>query len=194
MTRLALALIASPALTGPAFAEMPDRVISGEMDGAHKLAGQPLAAGGKSTQPICTNAPLSVTESPRAEGRAFNMGVLFPVSTHNHAFCDWLAAGGIEPGYSSDGETKGRIGTDAAVIANSMTGGFEDEKGDIRPAPDFSIFFREIATSSIYSHAIWHLIHRASSDCWVRVMVSPPMIGIIGFLEEYEHGHKKEAA
>lgn len=44
MTRLALTLIASPALTGPVFAEMLDRVISGEMDEVHKLAGQPLAA------------------------------------------------------------------------------------------------------------------------------------------------------
>ena len=29
------------------------------------------------------------------------------------------------------------VGADAEVIANSMTGFFEFEKGDIRPAPDF---------------------------------------------------------
>ena len=49
------------------------------------------------------------------------------------------------------------VGADAAVIANSMTGTFEFEKGDKRPAPDFNIFFRNYATYPFYSDAIWYL-------------------------------------
>ena len=49
------------------------------------------------------------------------------------------------------------VGADAAVIANSMTGTFEFEKGDKRPAPDFNVFFRNYATYPFYSDAIWYL-------------------------------------
>ncbi len=49
------------------------------------------------------------------------------------------------------------VGADAAVIANSMTGTFEYEKGDKRPAPDFNVFFRNFATYPFYSDAIWYL-------------------------------------
>lgn len=49
------------------------------------------------------------------------------------------------------------VGADAAVIGNSMTGTFEYEKGDKRPAPDFNIFFRNFATYPYYSDAIWYL-------------------------------------
>jgi len=49
------------------------------------------------------------------------------------------------------------VGADAAVIANSMTGSFEYEKGDKRPAPDFNVFFRYHATYPYYSDAIWYL-------------------------------------
>ena len=38
------------------------------------------------------------------------------------------------------------VGADAAVIANSMTGFFEYEKGDRREMPDFNVFFRDFAT------------------------------------------------
>lgn len=38
------------------------------------------------------------------------------------------------------------VGADAAVIANSMTGTFEYEKGDKRAVPDFNVFFRYYAT------------------------------------------------
>jgi len=37
------------------------------------------------------------------------------------------------------------------LIANSMTGFFEFEKGDVRPAPDFNVFFRYNATYPFYS-------------------------------------------
>jgi nitrate/nitrite transport system substrate-binding protein len=49
------------------------------------------------------------------------------------------------------------VGADAAVIANSMTGTFEYEKGDKRPVPDFNVFFRYNATYPYYSDAIWYL-------------------------------------
>lgn len=49
------------------------------------------------------------------------------------------------------------VGADAEVIANSMTGTFEYEKGDKRPVPDFNVFFRYNATYPYYSDAIWYL-------------------------------------
>ncbi len=49
------------------------------------------------------------------------------------------------------------VGADADVIANSMTGTFEYEKGDKREVPDFNVFFRHNATYPYYSDAIWYL-------------------------------------
>jgi nitrate/nitrite transport system substrate-binding protein len=49
------------------------------------------------------------------------------------------------------------VGADAAVIANSMTGFFEYEKGDRRELPDFNVFFRHHATYPFYSDGIWYL-------------------------------------
>jgi len=49
------------------------------------------------------------------------------------------------------------VGADYKVIANSMTGTFEYEKGDKRPVPDFNVFFRYNATYPYYSDAIWYL-------------------------------------
>ena len=49
------------------------------------------------------------------------------------------------------------VGADANVIANSMTGTFEYEKGDKREVPDFNVFFRYYATYPYYSDAIWYL-------------------------------------
>ena len=110
-----------------------DRVITGELDGAHMLAGQPLAAtigfgtkahivtpfsmdlngnaitvsndvwammkphvpvaDGKPVHPIKADALKPVIEKFRAEGKPFNMGMVFPVSTHNYELRYWLAAG-----------------------------------------------------------------------------------------------------
>ena len=284
-----------------------DRVISGELDGAHMLAGQPLAAtigygtrahvvtpfsmdlngnaitvsnavwgemkpgipvgaDGKPAHPISAAALKPAIEASGAKGQSFNMGMVFPVSTHNYELRYWLAAGGITPGYYSPSDTSGQIdgdvlisvtpppqmpstleagtisgysvgepwnqaavfkgigvpvitdaeifannpekvfgmteefveanpnttlaltkaliraaewldadnganraeaveilsrseyvGADAEVIANSMTGTFEFEKGDTRPAPDFNIFFRDYASYPYYSDAVWTL-------------------------------------
>jgi nitrate/nitrite transport system substrate-binding protein len=49
------------------------------------------------------------------------------------------------------------VGADANVIANSMTGTFEYEKGDKREVPDFNVFFRYFATYPYYSDAVWYL-------------------------------------
>lgn len=49
------------------------------------------------------------------------------------------------------------VGADADVIANSMTGTFEYEKGDKRSLPDFNVFFRYHATYPYYSDCVWYL-------------------------------------
>ncbi|MFK7745239.1 MAG: CmpA/NrtA family ABC transporter substrate-binding protein [Roseobacter sp.] len=284
-----------------------DGVIGGQLDGAHMLAGQPLAAtigfgteahiitpfsmdlngnaitvsneiwdqmkpnvpkmdDGRPQHPISATALAPVVEAYADRGEPFNMGMVFPVSTHNYEIRYWLAAGGLEPGYYSPEDVTGTIGADvllsvtpppqmpatmeagtifgyavgepwnqqavfkgigvpvitdydmwknnpekvfgitkefadenpnttlaltkaliraaiwldendnanreeaveilsrseyvgadAEVIANSMTGFFEFEKGDVRPAPDFNVFFRYNATYPFYSDAIWYL-------------------------------------
>ena len=301
-----------------------DRVITGELDGAHMLAGQPLAAtigfgtkahivtpfsmdlngnaitvsneiwsqmkphiptgqDGKPQHPISAAALKPAIEKLRAEGKAFKMGMVFPVSTHNYELRYWLAAGGIHPGFYSPTDVSGTIqaqallsvtpppqmpatleagtihgycvgepwnqaavfkgigvpvitdyqiwkdnpekvfgitaafaekhpnttialskaliraamwldennnanrtkaveilskseyvGADRAVIANSMTGTFEFEKGDKRSIPDFNVFFRHFATYPYYSDAIWYLtqmrrwgqIPESRDDAW----------------------------
>ncbi len=284
-----------------------DRTITGELDGAHMLAGQPLAAtigygteahivtpfsmdlngngitvsndvwakmkghiengpDGKPQHPISASALKPVVDEYRSAGKSFNMGMVFPVSTHNYELRYWLAAGGLNPGFYSPSDTSGQIkadvllsvtpppqmpatleagtiqgycvgepwnqaavfkgigvpvitdyeiwkdnpekvfgmtkqfvdanpntaiavtkaliragqwldaddganrqeaveilsrpeyvGADAEVIANSMTGTFEYEKDDKRPAPDFNVFFAKFATYPYYSDAIWYL-------------------------------------
>lgn len=49
------------------------------------------------------------------------------------------------------------VGADYEVIANSMTGTFEYEKGDKRDVADFNVFYRYYATYPYYSDAIWYL-------------------------------------
>ena len=68
------------------------------------------------------------------------------------------------------------VGADYDVIANSMTGTFEYEKGDKRKVPDFNVFFRYNATYPYYSDAIWYLtqmrrwgqISEYKSDSWYK--------------------------
>ncbi|CAA0099280.1 Bicarbonate transport ATP-binding protein CmpC [BD1-7 clade bacterium] len=223
---------------------------------------------GKPVHPIKADALKPVVEKYKEEGKPFNMGMVFPVSTHNYELRYWLAAGGIHPGYYAPhkGDTSGTVqadallsvtpppqmpatmeagtiygycvgepwnqqavfkgigvpvitdyeiwknnpekvfgvsktwadkypnthlrvvkamiraaawldennnanraaavkilsqpnyvGADADVIANSMTGTFEYEKGDKREVPDFNVFFRYNATYPYYSDAIWYL-------------------------------------
>jgi nitrate/nitrite transport system substrate-binding protein len=284
-----------------------DRVITGELDGAHMLAGQPLGAtigfgteahivtafsmdlngngitvsnevweamkpyvplgdDGKPVHPIKADYMKPVVDQFRADGRPFNMGMVFPVSTHNYELRYWLAAGNIHPGFYSPSDISGQIGAEALlsvtpppqmpatmeagtiygycvgepwnqqavfkgigvplitdyeiwknnpekvfgvtaewaeqnpnthlavvkaltraamwldendnanrpeaveilarseyvgadyeVIANSMTGTFEYERGDQRSVPDFNVFFRYYANYPYYSDAVWYL-------------------------------------
>ncbi|MHC9234807.1 CmpA/NrtA family ABC transporter substrate-binding protein [Pseudooceanicola sp. 502str34] len=300
-----------------------DGVIGGQLDGAHMLAGQPLAAtigygteahivtpfsmdlngngitvsneiwgqmkeyvpeeNGKPVHPISAEALAPVVKKYQNEGKPFNMGMVFPVSTHNYELRYWLAAGGLQPGFYSPQDVTGQIGADvllsvtpppqmpatmeagtiygycvgepwnqqavfkgigvpvitdyelwknnpekvfgmsasfveenpntaiavtkaliraaiwldendnanrmeavellsrpeyvgadSEVIANSMTGTFEYEKGDKREVPDFNVFFRYNATYPFYSDAVWYLtqmrrwgqIAEAKPDSW----------------------------
>ena len=131
-----------------------DRVITGELDGAHMLAGQPLAATigygtkahivtpfsmdlngngitvsnevwdkmkpnlerdseGKPVHPIPASALKPVVDSYNNAGTPFNMGMVFPVSTHNYELRYWLASGGIHPGFYSSSDVSGQIDADA---------------------------------------------------------------------------------
>ena len=284
-----------------------DGVIDGTLDGAHMLAGQPIAAtigygteahivtpfsmdlngngitvsnevwelmrphipsqdNGLPVHPISAEALLPVIEDFNNRGEPFNMGMVFPVSTHNYELRYWLAAGGVHPGFYSTDNITGQIGADAFlsvtpppqmpatmeagtisgyavgepwnqqavfmgigvpvitdyqlwrnnpekvfgltaefveenpnttqaivraliraaiwldaddnanrmeavellsrpeyvgadadVLAASMTGTFEFERGDVRDIPDFNVFFRYNATYPYYSDAVWYL-------------------------------------
>ncbi len=135
-----------------------DGVIDGRLDGAHMLAGQPLAAtmgfgtkaniitpfsmdlngngitvsneiwdqmkpnipkmaDGRPQHPIKADALKPVVEKYQSEGKPFNMGMVFPVSTHNYELRYWLAAGGIHPGFYAPhkGDTSGQIDADALL-------------------------------------------------------------------------------
>lgn len=63
------------------------------------------------------------------------------------------------------------VGADPEVIANSMTGTFEYEKGDKRQVPDFNVFFRYFATYPYYSDAVWYLTQMRR---WGQIPESKP--------------------
>lgn len=270
----------------------------------------PVGADGKPQHPISAAALKPVIEKYKNEGKPFNMGMVFPVSTHNYELRYWLAAGGINPGfYAPDkGDVSGQIkadallsvtpppqmpatmeagtiygycvgepwnqqavfkgigvpvitdyeiwknnpekvfgvskawadkypnthiavvkaliraaawldennnanrkeavkilsqsnyvGADYKVIANSMTGTFEYEKGDKRNVPDFNVFFRYNATYPYYSDAVWYLtqmrrwgqISEQKPDSWymdVAKKVYRPDIYAIAAKELIEEG------
>jgi nitrate/nitrite transport system substrate-binding protein len=75
----------------------------------------PSGADGKPQHPIKADALKPVVDSYRAAGKPFNMGMVFPVSTHNYELRYWLAAGGIHPGYYSATDTSGQIGADVLL-------------------------------------------------------------------------------
>lgn len=243
----------------------------------------PSDADGKPVHPISAEALRPALEAFADQGRPFNMGMVFPVSTHNFELRYWLAAGGIHPGFYSADNITGQIGAEALlsvtpppqmpatleagtisgytvgepwnqqavamgigvpvatdldifpmraekvlglradfvrdnpntvhsltraliraamwldaddnanrdeavhiisrpnyvgadpqVLANSMTGTFEFERGDVRPVPDFNVFFRDYANFPFASDAVWYLtqmrrwgqITEAQSDDW----------------------------
>jgi len=133
-----------------------DGVVSSQLDGAHMLAGQPIAAtiglgtkadliaplsldlngnaitlsnkvwnmiapslpkgaDGKVSHPISASALKPVVAKWKGEGKAFPMGMVFPVSTHNYELRYWLAAGGLNPGYYTPGDIKGTTSADVQL-------------------------------------------------------------------------------
>ena len=58
----------------------------------------PSMDNGRPQHPISAEAHVPTVEEYRAEGKPFNMGMVFPVSTHNHELRYWLAAGCLHPG------------------------------------------------------------------------------------------------
>lgn len=66
------------------------------------------------------------------------------------------------------------VGADVEVLAASMNGTFEYEKGDKRALPDFNTFFRHGASYPSYSSAVWYLtqmrrwgqINEFKPDAW----------------------------
>jgi nitrate/nitrite transport system substrate-binding protein len=54
---------------------------------------------GDIVRPVSAASLKPVVEQYKANGTPFNMGMVFPVSTHNYELRYWLAAGGIHPGY-----------------------------------------------------------------------------------------------
>lgn len=133
-----------------------DRVIDGQLDGAHMLAGQPIGAtigfGTKAhvitaysldyngngitvsndiwaqmqendsalksptpKHPISADSLKPIVDKYKAEGKDFNMGMVFPVSTHNYEIRYWLAAAGIHPGMYSEQDITGVIDADVLL-------------------------------------------------------------------------------
>ena len=63
------------------------------------------------------------------------------------------------------------VGADEVVLANSMTGTFEFEKGDKRSMPDFNVFYKYHATYPFYSDGIWFLTQMRR---WGQIPESKP--------------------
>ena len=138
----------------PNWKTLLDNVISGELDGAHMLSGQPIAAtigfGTKAhiitaftmdlngngitvsnaiwsqmqensedldtsspKHPISADALKPIVQDYIDDGKKLQMGMVFPVSTHNYEIRYWLAASGIHPGMYTATDIGGR--TDAEV-------------------------------------------------------------------------------
>ena len=138
----------------PNWKTLLDNVINGELDGAHMLSGQPIAAtigfGTKAhiitaytldlngngitvsntiweqmqendaalqsptpIHPITADSLRPVVDEMLSNGEKLQMGMVFPVSTHNYELRYWLAAAGIHPGMYTEADIGGR--TDAEV-------------------------------------------------------------------------------
>ena len=74
-----------------------------------------MGADGKPVHPIKADALKPVVDKFKADGKPFNMGMVFPVSTHNYELRYWLASGGINPGFYSPTDISGQIKADALL-------------------------------------------------------------------------------
>ncbi|MCC6295531.1 MAG: ABC transporter substrate-binding protein [Pseudomonadales bacterium] len=74
-------------------------------------------ADGKPVHPISASALKPVVESYREVGKPFNLGMTFPIGTHNYMLRYWLAAGGIHPGYyaPAKGDNSGSVDAQALL-------------------------------------------------------------------------------
>ncbi|MBU1307570.1 MAG: ABC transporter substrate-binding protein [Alphaproteobacteria bacterium] len=179
-----------------------DGVITGELDGAHMLAGQPLAAtlgygtaakiitpfsmdlngngitvsnavwdmmkpgvpldaDGKPQHPISAATLKPVLDAYAAQGRPFNMGMVFPVSTHNYELRYWLAAGGINPGFYSPEDASGQISAQAFLsvtpppqMPSTMEAGTIDGY-DVGEPWNQAAVFKKIGVPVITDYEIW---------------------------------------
>jgi len=146
--------IQAEVIAQPNWKTLLDNVINGNLDGAHMLSGQPIAATiGIGTQadvitaftmdlngngitvsnaiweemqfndidldtptpkhPISAKGLKPIVEEKLDAGEKLQMGMVFPVSTHNYELRYWLAASDIHPGMYTESDTGGR--TDADV-------------------------------------------------------------------------------
>jgi nitrate/nitrite transport system substrate-binding protein len=78
----------------------------------------PVGEDGRPVHPIKADALKPVLEAFKQEGRAFKMGMVFPLSTHNYELRYWLAAAGIHPGYYTAEDV---TGTTHAEVLISVT-------------------------------------------------------------------------
>ncbi|TWT31071.1 Nitrate transport protein NrtA precursor [Posidoniimonas corsicana] len=140
----------------PNWKTLLDNVISGELDGAHMLSGQPIAATiGVTTKadvitpftmdlngngitvsndiwaemqefepeldtdqpehPISAHALRGVVDDYIADGKKLQMGMVFPVSTHNYELRYWLAAAGIHPGMYTTSDPVGKTNAEVEL-------------------------------------------------------------------------------
>ncbi|MGB7343601.1 MAG: CmpA/NrtA family ABC transporter substrate-binding protein [Pirellulaceae bacterium] len=72
----------------------------------------------KPEHPITAAALKPIVDQYKQEGKDFNMGMVFPVSTHNYEIRYWLAASGINPGFYDE---RNLAGTKDADVLLSVT-------------------------------------------------------------------------
>ena len=140
----------------PNWKTLLDNVINGNLDGAHMLSGQPIAATigigtkahivtaytmdlngngitvsnsiwekmqendesldtPKPKHPITADSLKPIVDTLLESGKKMQMGMVFPVSTHNYEIRYWLAAAGIHPGMYSTTDTGGRTNADVEL-------------------------------------------------------------------------------
>ncbi|WP_417628404.1 CmpA/NrtA family ABC transporter substrate-binding protein [Pararhodobacter aggregans] len=72
----------------------------------------PSLPDGRPQHPIGAQTLAPVVQAFRAQGRRFEMGMVYPFSTHNYELRYWLAAGGLHPGLYAPEDASGQIGAD----------------------------------------------------------------------------------
>ena len=76
----------------------------------------PKRADGKPVHPIKSDSLKPIVDSWEGD---FNLGMVFPVSTHNYELRYWLAAGGIHPGFYTESDSKGHTDGDVVISPNA---------------------------------------------------------------------------